>query len=129
MTSDRHILIRTVSVLALAGALACACVAVAQLQDGEKKSSTDFGVLFGTVYNAQSRPVYGVTVKIRRASEKKARWETISDHSGEFAERVPTGDYVVWAEVKKKGKEKANPQAAVHVDNGVRSDVSLHLTE
>ena len=39
---------------------------------------------------------------IRRADQKKAKWELNSDHSGEFAQRLPAGkaDYVVWADMK-----------------------------
>ena len=126
-TSDRRISARVLRALALACLLACGCAVLAQSR--QEKPSIDYGVLFGTVYNAESVPVYGVTVKIRRASDKKARWETMSDHSGEFAERVPTGDYVVWADVKTKDKKKAKPEVKVHIDNGMRTDVSLHLTE
>jgi hypothetical protein len=33
---------------------------------------------------------------------QKARWELYSNHTGEFAQRVPAGkaDYVVWADLK-----------------------------
>jgi len=33
-------------------------------------------------------PAYGVKVRIRRASDKKPKWELYSDHHGEFALRV-----------------------------------------
>ena len=56
----------------------------------------------GTVWGPDDRPVYGVKVKIRRADQKKAKWELMSDHSGEFTQRLPAGkaDYVVWADTK-----------------------------
>ncbi len=69
-------------------------------------------------------------MKIRRASDKKARWDLVSDRNGEFAQRVPPGqmDYVIWAEIKThKGKMKAETTA--HVENDERVDVGLHLTE
>ena len=90
----------------------------------------EYALIFGTVWTADNRPAYGVTVKVRRANEKKARWELMSDHRGEFALRVPPGrqDYVLWAEVK-TGKGKAKPETTAHVENDERVDVSLHLTE
>ena len=89
-----------------------------------------YALIFGTVYAPDDRPAYGVTVKIRRALEKKARWELFSDHHGEFAQRLPAGraDYVVWAEVKgPKGRPK--PEVKVHIENDERVDISLHLVE
>ena len=89
-----------------------------------------YALLFGTVYAPDDRPAYGVQVKIRRAEEKKARWELYSDHRGEFAQRLPAGaaDYVVWAEVKgPKGQPK--PEVKVHIENDERVDVSLHLLQ
>jgi hypothetical protein len=90
----------------------------------------EYALLFGTVWTADKKPAYGIRVKIRRAQDKKARWELMSDHHGEFAQRVPPGaqDYVIWADVKVK-KAKAKPETKVHVDKDERVDVSLHLTE
>jgi len=75
---------------------------------GGKKKIAPYALIFGTVWDAQSRPAYGVPVKIRLADKKKAKWELISDRRGEFAQRVPAGaaDYVVWADLKSpKGKK------------------------
>lgn len=90
----------------------------------------DYALIYGTVWDASNHPAYGVPIKIRRADEKKPRWRLMSDHSGEFAQRVPTGrhDYIVWADVK-TGKGKAKPERKVHVENNERVDISLHLTE
>lgn len=90
----------------------------------------EYALIFGTVWTADHQPAYGISVKIRRAQDKKARWEVMSDHRGEFAQRVPPGaqDYVIWADVKtQKGKDK--PETKVHVEKDERVDVSLHLTE
>src|SRR4051794_33132456 len=67
-----------------------------------KKKIPPYALIFGTLYDAHNQPLYGVAIKIRRADQKKAKWELMSDHQGEFAQRVPAGkaDYVVWAEVK-----------------------------
>ena len=88
-----------------------------------------YALIFGTVWDAGGNPVYGVKVKIRKADEKKARWELYSDHRGEFAQRVPAGaaDYVVWAEPK--GHKGHVAETRVHVENDERVDIGLHLTE
>lgn len=89
-----------------------------------------YALIYGTVYGPDERAVYGVRVKIRRADEKKTRWELYSDHRGEFAQRVPAGaaDYIVWADVKRR-KGAPVPQAKVHIVNDEREDISLRLTE
>jgi len=102
----------------------------AQADSNKEKPKPDYALIFGTVWGPNDRPVYGVPIKIRRADDKpkKVRWELMSDHSGEFAQRVPTGkaDYIVWADVKtKKGEPK--PESRVHVENDERVDMSIHL--
>ena len=89
-----------------------------------------YALIFGTVYSPDDRPAFGVKVKIRRAQEKKARWELFSDHQGEFAQRLPAGsaDYVVWAEVKGP-KDQPKAEVKVHIKNDERVDISLHLLE
>jgi len=61
-----------------------------------------YALIFGTVWGPDDRPVYGVRVKIRRADQKKPKWELFSDHRGEFAQRLPAGkaDYIVWVDLK-----------------------------
>ena len=93
-----------------------------------------YALIFGTVWDPDGRPLYGVKIKIRRVSEKKARWELYSDHRGEFAQRVPAGklDYVVWADLKgyklQSGKHlSAGPEVTVHIQNDERADIGLHL--
>jgi hypothetical protein len=71
-----------------------------------------------------------VPIRIRVSSEKKFRWEQVSNHAGEFAQRVPVGkqDYVVQADIKMpKGASK--PEVKVHIDDNERQDVGIHLTE
>lgn len=93
-----------------------------------------YALIFGTAWGPDNLPVYGVKVKIRRADQKKAKWEIYSDHHGEFAQRVPAGkaDYVVWADLKgfkssDGSKLLAGPEVTVHVDNDERQDIGLHL--
>jgi hypothetical protein len=89
-----------------------------------------YALIFGTVWSPDGRPAYGVSVKIRRAEEKKARWERFSDQRGEFAQRLPAGaaDYVVWADLKGP-KDQPRPEVKVHIQNDERVDISLHLVE
>src|SRR3954468_14629410 len=83
-----------------------------------------YALIFGTVYGRDDRPVYGIKVKIRRSDQKKPKWELVSDHSGEFAQRLPAGpaDYIVTTDEKHPA-----PEVKVHIDNDERQDISLHL--
>lgn len=101
---------------------------------GNRKPEKPYALIYGTVFDSVGRTVYGVRVKIRRSSEKKPRWELYSDHSGEFALRVPAGqaDYVIWADLKgyksMDGKKlEAGPEVTLHIENDERANVSLHL--
>jgi hypothetical protein len=91
-------------------------------------------VIFGTVWGPQDMALPGVKVKIRRAEDKKVRWERYSNRRGEFELIVPAGkqDYVIWADVKgyklPDGKHlQAAPEVTVHVENNERVDTGLHL--
>jgi hypothetical protein len=92
-------------------------------------------LIFGTVWGPDDRPIFGVPVRIRRAQDKRARWELYSNHRGEFAQRISAGkaDYVVWADLKNFKATDAKPlhpgqEVTVHVEGDERVDVSLHLT-
>jgi hypothetical protein len=105
-----------------------------QASPDQNKTPKPYALIYGTVFGPDSHTVYGVRVKIRPAKEKKPRWELYSDHSGEFAQRVPAGqaDYVVWADLKgfksPDGKKlQAGPEVTVHIQNDERADISLHL--
>jgi Carboxypeptidase regulatory-like domain len=96
----------------------------------EKKKLPDYALIFGTVFDAQQHPVPGVKIKIRRADQKKAKWELISDRRGEFAQRLPAGtaDYVIRPELKdKQAAEKA--EVKVHIEKDERQDIAVHLIE
>jgi len=99
------------------------------------ENSKPYALIFGTVFDPEGHTLYAVKVKIRGANEKKARWELYSNHTGEFAQRVPPGpaDYIVWADVKgyrlPDGKRvQSGPEVKVHIDGDERSDIGLHLT-
>lgn len=99
-------------------------------QSTSNKNNKDYALIFGTVWGPDSRPVAGVPIRIRRSSEKKFRWEQVSNHSGEFAARVPVGsqDYILQADIKTP-KDVPKPEVKVHVDDNEREDVGIHLTE
>jgi hypothetical protein len=92
-----------------------------------------YALVFCTVWGPDDRPLYGVKVKVRRATEKKARWELYSDHNGEAAFRVPAGQvaYILWADLKgykfEKGQELRGDEVKVQVTFDERIDVGLHL--
>ncbi len=90
----------------------------------------DYALIYGTVWGPDDHPVAGVPVSIRRASDKKAKWELVSDKNGEFAQRVPAGtqDYIVEANVK-TAKGQPKPEVTVHIDNDERRDVGIHLSK
>ncbi len=111
-------------------------VSAANAAPAGKKPDQPYALIFGTVWGPDDHPLYGVKVKIRRADQKKARWELNSDHHGEFAQRLPVGpaDYLVWADLKgyksPTGKElHQDAEVKVHVDNDEREDVGLHLKQ
>jgi hypothetical protein len=91
-----------------------------------------YALIYGTVWGPDDHPLYGVAVKIRRADRKKAHWELYSDHSGEFAQRVPVGpaDYVVWADLKgykSAVRLRLAQDVKVHIYSDEREDIGLHL--
>jgi hypothetical protein len=100
----------------------------------QSKQAKPYALIFGTVWGPDNRPLYAVKVKIRRADQTKAKWELYSDHSGEFAQRLPPGpaDYVVWADLKgykcPDGRRlQPGDEVKVHINNDERADIGLHL--
>jgi len=91
-------------------------------------------LIFGTVWGPDDHALAGVRVKIRKAEEKKTRWEIICNRRGEFEQEVPFGkqDYVIWADVKgyklPNGKRlRPSPEVTVHIEGNERADTGLHL--
>lgn len=106
------------------------------LLTAQKSRGKPYALIAGTVWGPDDRPVYGVTVKIRKGKDKpnKARWEVYSDHMGEFAQRVPAGesDYILWADLKGFKPADGKPvhlvqEVTIHVYNDERQDVGIHL--
>ena len=107
------------------------CILLAAQKTKEKA----YALIAGTVWGPDNRPIYGIPVLIRRAKDKKPKWQVYSDHHGEFAQRLPAGesDYILTADLKHvkttHGKPLRLPQeVTVHVSGEERQDVGLHLT-
>jgi hypothetical protein len=101
-----------------------------------KPKGKPYALIAGTVWGPDDHPAYGVTVKIRRAKDKpsKVRWQLYSDHLGEFAQRVPAGefDYILSADLKGVKTTDGKPlrlvqEVTVHIYNDEREDTGLHL--
>jgi len=107
---------------------------VAAAAKGPHDKPKPYALIFGTVWSPDNRPLYGVKIKIRRADQKKARWDLYSDRNGEFAQRLPPGraDYLVWADLKgykpPAGKQlQPGEEVKVHIEGDERVDIGLHL--
>jgi hypothetical protein len=111
---------RAGSIVAFCCAL-CLMVAFAMpLALAAERERKDYALIFGTVWGADQQPVAGANVRIRRADQKKAKWQMYSDRRGEFAQRLPAekADYVVWAEVKGKKGPAAESKCISKAMNG-----------
>ena len=131
----------TAACLAMCVLLALFSTSVSAAKDKPKKEKP-YALIFGTAYGPNDRPLYGVKITIRPEKKKHPSWELMSDHRGEFAQRVPAGtnDYLVqgeaeYAPVGDDGKPQLSKKmrlkgrTRVHVDNEERRDISVHLTE
>src|SRR5215472_9471228 len=79
-------------------ALLCLAASVAASRAPRFQSSSSGArahnfLIFTTVFNERGFALYGARTRLRRADEKKFRWEATSDHSGELAFRVPPGTH------------------------------------
>jgi hypothetical protein len=108
----------------------------ASLLAAQKAHEKPYALIVGTVWGPDDLPVYGVTVKIRKATDKpkKVRWEVYSDHHGEFEQRLPAeeAEYIVWADLKGYKPADGKPlrlvkEVTVHIYNDERQDIGLHL--
>jgi hypothetical protein len=141
--SNRHPIVpskmQCATLIALFLALACPGFLSSQdsqTHDERKDPRKSYALIVGTVWGPDDRPVYGVKVKIRRADQKKPKWELFSNHTGEFAQRLPAGkaDYVVAADTKGlkslTGKKLLpGTEVTVHFESEERVDIGLHLKE
>lgn len=117
-----------------AGPQATGAKAPSDTQPATKSNTARYALIFGTVWDSENRPVYGVHVQLHRSGEKKVRWEAYSDHRGEFAFHVPPGkaDYDLVADEKSIKALKNNnlthaEPVKIHVEMDERVDTGLHL--
>lgn len=123
----------------LLGFLSCLAVLLiipVAAHSGQRLTAKNTAVIFGTVWGPDDRPVYGVTVKIRRAKDKdkKARWQVHSNHLGEFEQLVPAGreTYVLWPDTRglktRDGKHlQPGQQVTVQIEGNERVNTGVHL--
>ena len=108
----------------------------------KRKAEKPYALIFGTAYGPDDRPLYGVKITIRRQAKKHPSWELMSDHRGEFAQRVPPGpaDYLIHGDAEYvplgddgkpqlSKKKRLKGDAKAHVESEERLDISVHLTE
>ena len=98
------------------------------------KAAKPYALIFGTAWDDENHPAYGVHVRLRRSGDKKPHWEAYSDHRGEFAFRVPAGKatYELAGESKSDKTNRTMALAthepvSVAIELDERIDVSLHL--
>lgn len=106
--------------------LAVAAIAFA----GEKKKPQAYAVIIGTVFAPDQRPASGVVLTVRRADQKKAKWQVRSDARGEFALRLPPGkaDYIIRPELQDPQAGDASA-VTVQIEKDERRDINLHLKQ
>ncbi len=126
---------------AKAGVFALALVSLLSSAFAGEDPKKHYALIFGTVYGNDDRPLYGVRITIHPVGRKHPNWDLISDHRGEFAQRVPPGpeDYEIKGEAVMAPVEDGKPQPAkkktfnaatkIHVEAEERKDVSLHLND
>lgn len=111
-------------------------------QKKPQKAEKSYGLIFGTAYGPDDHPLFGVKITIRPEGKKHPSWDLVSDHRGEFAQRVPAkpADYLIQGEAEyaplgKDGKpqmskkKKLRGETKVHVAGEEREDIGLHLRE
>jgi hypothetical protein len=98
-----------------------------QAESGTKGSSKNKAgfLIIGTVFDEKALSFPGVQVRIRRADEKKFRWETYTNSRGEFAVRVPAGfEY----EILVRAKHYQDQAKRVTTNNGdIQQRLSIKL--
>lgn len=130
----------TVRTALVASLLALLFVNSSLAVDGKDKDlKKHFGVIFGTAWAPDDRPVYGARIQIHPVGQKKPHWQVVTDQHGEFAQPVPPGpaDFVVSGEAevvrsidgKAQKKIKIKGERTVHVYGEERQDISLRLEE
>jgi hypothetical protein len=107
----------------LAGALLVAPPASGFQSSSSSSRPHDF-LIFTTIFTDQGFALYGARTRLRRAEEKRFRWEAISDHRGELALRVPQGaEYEMTVEARGFKPETRKIDAR----NDLRADLTVRM--
>ena len=88
---------------------------------GKQKHSyaNDF-LIHGTVFTDKALSFPGVQLRIRKAGEKKFRWESYTNSRGEFAVRVPQGsDYEMVVRAKGFAEQTRTIDAKTGANEGM----------
>lgn len=88
-------------------------------KEPRKNSHANDFLIRGTVFSPQGMSLPGAELRIRRAGEKKFRWEALTDRRGEFAVRVPQGSHYELV-LRARGFEEQT--RAVDAKAGVRQE-------
>jgi hypothetical protein len=89
-----------------------------------KNSHSDDFVIFANVFTSQGFALPGARMRVRRANEKKFRWEAFSDRRGEMAVRVKQGaEYELEIEARRFKPERRTVDAR----QGNRVDLTFQL--
>lgn len=109
--------------LAWSSGMVSAPEAHAGAQSSSKSHTNDF-LIFATVFTEQGFALPGARVRVRRADEKKFRWEAMSDRRGELGIRVKQdAEYEVTIEAR-----GFKPQTVkVDAREGDREDLTLRM--
>jgi hypothetical protein len=85
----------------------------------QKYSHTNDYLIRGTVFTEKALSFPGAQLRIRKAGEKKFRWESYTNSRGEFAVRVPQGsDY----EMVVRAKGYAEQMRSVDAKSGANEE-------
>jgi hypothetical protein len=88
-------------------------------QGGVRYSHANDFLIHGTVFNDKAISFPNVELRIRRAGEKKYRWQSHTNSRGEFAMRVPTGAQYEMVVNTKGFKEQVK---AIDAKNGMNDE-------
>ncbi len=105
--------------LGLASWLSPSTGAIPQKEKSSKEALEKEFLLFGTVFTGQGFALPGCELRVRRAGERKVRWEARSDRRGEFAIRVPVGneyDMSVLAKGYQEQTRRVDARTGAHKD-------------
>jgi len=101
-----------------------AAPAGAQSSSNPKNSHAHDFIIFATVFRDQGFALPGARIRVRRATEKKFRWEATSDRSGEFGIRVPQ-DAEYEATIEARGYKPQTRKIDAHEGN--REDLTIQM--